>query len=287
MALDTILGSLTTIEQGKKVASPKYRPENLTDTATGLDKLEKFDLTTTAGIRDYASFTGDNPSEHSTRMLDNRRDARLNGGQEDLSLYVDKHFYSVTKEVKEPDQINIGYKSCPTEKIEGGNRKYNEVIEVVETSKKTRETIANTPETFIAETIKNESKVMGSYIVRFADHFLRIEDEEAQERASLALFHYGAGEFITTTRNYFKEHADALSTAKESLEEKIKLRIDMAKKNNKGKILSAIKTADILSGLTQEMKDLHEKHAAAANLTPLTQDVATYAIRTIAERAAA
>ena len=146
------------------------------------------------------------------------------------------------------------------------------------------ETIANTPDKYLTETLRNESPLMGSYIIRFSDKFLKIEVEKAQRNATLAISHYGAGKFIKITRDHFKAHADALSTTKEELENKMDLKINMAQKN-KGRIFSAVETADLLSKQIGEMQKLYEKHADSVNLIPMTQDVTSYAVSAITEKA--
>lgn len=280
MTLDKLLGNLTKTENGKRNVNPIYVSEFLTGATNKLLELEKLDITTTNGLNAYSALTGDDPTKHSQKIAELRKQARLIGGQADLSNYVDKHFNKIIEELDETTQINVGFQYCPEKNIEGNHKPYNTVRTIVTNTKEELQAIKEDPEKYINNILKKESPIMIHYITRFTDEFLNIKQEEAKRNSALAIAHYDAGKFLRMTKQHFDTQNKAIQKEQEDFETTIKTKIEMAEKN-KGRILSIAETIDLISDKRKKLQNAYEKNSDASMLEPFILNTVSLAIEAI------
>lgn len=276
MALDQLLEKLVTKKDGKRTTSDKYNSKTLVDTAENLSKLETIDLTTTDGLKAYSTMTGDDTSKYSQKELEFRKKARFIGGNRDYSEYINEHFKDVVDGMSEEDRINLSFKYCPENEMEGNYKPFNDTTETVRGSKKILEEIAKDPKKYVSTELKDESKIMTHYITMFTDEFLQIRQGIAQRTAVLSIEKYdegNAGKFLKTT----KQHIDAQSKKITDKEEEVAKYFE----TNRGSDLKATEAANLLKGRMKELEELTKKYSDAQMLSSFTQETTTFAIHEI------
>jgi len=285
MALEDILGKLSTIKDGKQKVSDKYASQTLYEATVGLEELRKTNLDSKEGLAAYKTITGEDPVKYTYRTLDSRKNMRLQGGQKDLGAYIDNHFGKIVDELDEQTKINLAYSFCPIKDISGDKAKtYNPVRKTISDAKERIKKIKETPDAYLIEAIKKETPLMATYISRFREEFFEVEQMEAQQTAVLAIQKYKATSFINDTRKYLSGQPGEFREKESALKEAIKTKIEMAEKNA-GRELNAVERTELISDKYSELQKLNEQYADRELGNKLTQETVSYAIASIQKKA--
>jgi hypothetical protein len=276
MALEGILGSLT-LQKGDRIyASPKYNSKTLKDSVDKLDELKNYDLSNPEDLKKNEKLTGDKAKDYSPEMLSARRTWRVSVGQTDLSMYVNKHYGEILKEVKEPNQLELAFKYCPTQDASAKSKEYEAVRKAVTASKEIVRRISEEPKKFILEAIKNEEPYMRRYVAMYQEEFLEISKKYAVKRAMETLNKYGAAKFLGNTKAILDSAQKEIREKKGKLEESVRKELETAAQK-KGQPLSAEEEAKIIYASQNKFTKLSEDYKDSRLLAPLTRETVAYA----------
>jgi hypothetical protein len=280
MALDDILGNLSVEEEGKRVVNPNYDAGQFIGAVDGLAKLKDVDVSSVEGLKAYAALTGDDPSRYSANEAEQRKGQRYNGGQGDLSAYVEKHVSKLLKEVGDEARVGLAFKYCPEGESVSGDDAYVETQGRIARAKVTMDAIKNNPKKYLTEELEGETPLMISYIMRDVDAFLDLRMREAQRSGVLSIGKYGAEKFLESTRRYLAGQRDTLQEEVSGIEKNVAAKIDAAEKG-KGNILTSEEMAMVISDDRKAMEEAHKKYSDAQAYSGFVQEVSGNAIAEI------
>lgn len=285
MTLDKLVNNLVTGREDKRTVSNKYSFKYVVDTQEQLGKLEETNLQTADGLKTYATITGDDPSKLSQEKVKIYKTMRLNEGQEDLSHYVNKHIKKIIGEIKDDDtRIELSFKYCPDNDIEGNHKPYNATAKIVRDAQKELKDISEDPKKYVTTQMKGESDNMKHYITKYTNEFLDICQREAQMKGIVAITKYDAespGRFLKVTGDHFKTQSEIISKKQNTIIKAISADIEKARKI---KMLSAQDEAKIKSARIKELQDLSAKYTDAGKMQSFIQEVMGSAINEEAQK---
>jgi hypothetical protein len=278
MALEGIIDKLFVEKDGKIKASDKYDSQVLYGSNEGLTELKRANLDSKEGLDNYQKLTGEDPAKYTPAELGLRKKALLEGGQGDLSAYVEQNFEEIIdKDIEEKMQTQIAYSFCPTEDFKGDKAKpYNTTRKTITDSKETIKKISEKPEEYMKGEMEKETKIMARYIARFAEEFFEIEKMEAQQNALQAIQKYNPVKFVNDTKKYLS------GPSKEFREKEFTLNEKMSEKLKTAKGMTAPERMKLISEEYTQLQKLNETYAMNMELEKqLTQEVVSNAIETI------
>ncbi|MBU3923503.1 MAG: hypothetical protein KJ592_01155 [Nanoarchaeota archaeon] len=259
MALDELLGNLTTIKDGEIKANSKYNSRLIADTSEQLSQLSSYNITTPIGLEDYANLTGDNTSKYSPKENRLRQEARIEGGQSDLSTYIESHFDNLIDELDEPTQFNLAFEYCPRDETKGNDKPYNTATTIIKQVKEELDLIKRDSKKYFTEATKDDDPTLVRYLTKFKDEFLVIREGEAQRKGIHTITEYGAGKFLKSTKQHYESQNKLFSEEMRTVYE------------------SASSTKEKRT----ELKNIATKYVDASQLNSYKENIASLAIQAI------
>tara|TARA_Y100000310_G_C20513836_1_gene730187 strand:+ start:79 stop:939 length:861 start_codon:yes stop_codon:yes gene_type:complete len=280
MALDDVLNNLTVEDNGNRVVSPNYNSVNLLEAQESLAKLNSFNMNTLEGLSDYQTLTGDDVSAYSGDMIDYRKQSRLSGGQNDMSLYIKEHFENLIDEVDEESQTRIGYTFCPNQDSENNPNDYNSTRNIVHQNNEILRSINEDPENFLNQHLENESPLIARYIMNSPEEFLKISQSDAQRTALLSIRKYGASDFLKETSKVLESQKNSYDSENSRIMGEVNSKLD-DKAVELGRVLTGQERADLISSDIQSISELAERYPGAQQVGQFTGEIFKYALANI------
>lgn len=282
MALDKLVDKIVTKKAGTIEASPKYDSRAYLTTTENVSKLEKADLQSEEGLKDYSGLTGENPRECSAKETEFRKRGQIEIGRISLFSYMNKHFKNIVRELDEDPKVNLALNYLLQNDTKG-QKEYNEARKTSSKAMKELEEIEQDPKKYLKETLENESPLMAGYIVRYQKEFFGIRTKEVSETAILAVVNYGADKFLETTKRELELQKSKLSEIETTANKEIATKVEIAEIKNK-RPLYATEIAKLTHNERKKVTDAQEEYSDSNMFPDFMREVSILAIQSISEK---